>query len=83
MNAVSEIELVNIFVAVKRSLETDHYLIYRGGGGGGGVLPFLGLADNFFQRMMCFKQFFITFCNENNLFTTILKNVTGSFVDLI
>ena len=32
----------------------DGPLFFIGGGGG---LPFLGLADNFFQRAMHFKQF--------------------------
>ena len=56
----------------------DHYF-YQGGG-----LPFLGLADNFFLKSNAFQTiFFITFCNENNFFTTILKNVTSFFMDLI
>ena len=37
------------------NLGMDHYFL---SGGGGGVLLFLGLADNFFQRVMHFKQFF-------------------------
>ena len=46
-------------------------------------LPFLGLADNFFPKNNAFQTiFFITFCNENNFFTTILENVTGLFIDL-
>ena len=41
---------------------------YREGGGGGGVLPFLGLADNFFLKNNAFQTIFlITFCNENNI----------------
>ena len=59
------------------SLGMDHYFFIRG-------LPFLGLADNFFQRVMHFKQFFfITICNENNFFTTILKKCYRLFIDLI
>ena len=39
---------------------------------GGGGLPFLGVADNFFPKSNGFQTiFFITFCNENNFFTTI------------
>ena len=42
-------------------------------GGGGGVTIF-GTCRQFFQRVMRFKQFlFITFCDENNFFTTIFK----------
>ena len=40
----------------------------------GGVLPFLGLAD--ISKKYAFQTiFFITFCNENNFFATVLKNV--------
>ena len=36
--------------------------------------PFLGFADNFFLKKNPFQTIFlITFCNENNFFTTILK----------
>ena len=60
-------------------LGMDHYFFIGGGG-----LPFLGLADNFFQRVMRFKQFFfITFCNENNFFTTIFKKCYRLLIDLI
>ena len=46
--------------------------------------PFLGFADNFFLKKNPFQTIFlITFCNENNFFTTILKNVTGYFIDFI
>ena len=39
-----------------------------------GGLPFLGLADNFFCRVMRFKQYFsLHFCNENNFYMTIFK----------
>ena len=41
---------------------------YRGG------LPFLGLANNFFPKNNAFQTIFLT---------TILKNVTGFFIDLI
>ena len=69
--------VIRVPSAFLRKLGTDHYFLSGG-------LPFLGLAVNFFQRVMRFKQFFfITFCNENNFFTTILKNVTGFFIDLI
>ena len=38
---------------------TDHYFYW-----GGGLLPFLGLADNFFLKNNEFQTiFFITFCN--------------------
>ena len=48
-----------------------------------GGLPFLGLADNFFLKNNAFQTiFFITFCNKTTLFTTILENVTGYFMDL-
>ena len=58
-------------------LGTDHYFLT-------GVLPFWGLADNFFKRIMRFKQFFfITFCNENKFFTAVLKNVSAFFIDFI
>ena len=41
-----------------------------------GRSPFLGLADNFFPKNNAFQTiFFITFCNENNFFTTILKTL--------
>ena len=54
-----------------RELGTNHFFFIGG-------LPFLGLADNFFLKSNVFQTiFFITFCNENNFFTTILKNVTG------
>ena len=36
------------------------------------------LKSNTFQTIS-----FITFCNENNFFTTIFKNITGIFIDLI
>ena len=55
-------------------LGMDHYFLLEGG------LPFLGLADNFFQRVMCFKQFFfITFCNENNFLQTFLKTLQAFY----
>ena len=39
-----------------------------------GGLRFLGLADNLFLKSNAFQTiFFITFCNENNFFTTIFK----------
>ena len=45
----------------------DHYFFIGG-------LPFLGLADNFFQKSNAFQTiFFITFCNEDNFLMTIFK----------
>ena len=56
---------------------------YWGGGGGGGVTIF-GTCRQFFIKSNAFQTiFFITFCNENNFFATILKNVTGFFINLI
>ena len=47
-------------------------------------LPFLGLADNFFLRVMCFKQFFsLHFVMKTIFLQPFLKNVTGFFIDLI
>ena len=51
---------------------------YQGGGTIFGTCRQFFLESNAFQTI-----FFITFCNENNFFTTILKNVTGFFIDLI
>ena len=46
----------------------------------GGGLPFLGLAYNFFLKSNAFQTiFFITFCNENNIFTTIFKKMLQAF----
>ena len=60
-------------------LGTDHYFL----SGGGGVTIF-GTCRQFFSESDAFQTiFFITFGNENNFFTTILKNVTGFFIDLI
>ena len=42
-----------------------------------------GLADNFLKSNAFQTIFFITFCNENNFLTTIYKNATGFFIDLI
>ena len=48
-------------------LGTDHYFLFAG-------LPFLGLANNFFLKSNAFQTIlFITFCYENNFFTTIFK----------
>ena len=56
----------------------DGPLFFIGGGGG---LPFLGLADNFFLKSNVFQTiFFITFCNENNFFTTIFKKTLQAFL---
>ena len=49
----------------------DHYFL--SGGGGGGVTIF-GTCRQFFLKSNVFQTiFFITFCNENNFFTTIFK----------
>ena len=49
-----------------------------------GVLPFLGLADNFFLRVMHLKQFFsLHFVMETIFLQPFLENVTGFFIDLI
>ena len=48
------------------------------------MLPFLGLANNFFLKSNAFQTiFFITFCDENNFLQPFLKIVTGFFIDLI
>ena len=66
-----------------RSIIYGTDIIFLLGGGGGGVVTFLGLADNFFLKNIAFQTiFFITFCNEINFFTTILKNISGFFLDL-
>ena len=60
----------NLRSVVEDLIRDGPLFFYRGG------LPFLGLADNFFQRVMCFKQFFfITFCNENNFLQPFLKTL--------
>ena len=47
-------------------------------------VPFLGLADNFLLQNDAFRTIFsLTFCNKNKFFTTILKNVSGFFIELI
>ena len=49
-----------------------------------GGLPFLGLADNFFLRVMHFIQFFsLHFVMETIFLQPFFKNVTGFFIDLI
>ena len=54
-------------------LGTDHYFLLKGGG-----LPFLGLADNFLQRIMRFKQFFsLHFVMKTIFLQPFFKNVTG------
>ena len=59
----------------------DGPLFFYGGGGG---LQFLGLADNFFQIVMHFKQFFSLHFVMKTIFSQpFLKNVTGFFIDLI
>ena len=54
MSTPSSIKFVSLFREIS--------LIFRDGplflSGGGEGLPFLGLADNFFGRVMRFKQFF-------------------------
>ena len=53
-------------------------------GGGGGGLPFLRLADNFFQRLMRFKQFFSSHLVMKTIFLELfLKNITAFFIDII
>ena len=43
-----------------------------------------GTCRQFFLKNNAFQTiFFITFYSENNLFTTILKNIAGPFKDLI
>ena len=77
MNAVSEIELVNIFIAVKKSLGTDHYYIYRG-------VTIFGTCRQFFPKNDVFPTIFsLHFAMKTISFTTVLKNVTSSFIDLI
>ena len=52
----------------KLGIRDGPLFFYRGG------LTFLGLADNLFLKSNAFQTiFFITFCNENNFFTTIFK----------
>ena len=48
-----------------------------------GELPSLGLADNFFKSNAFQTIFFITFCNENNFFTTIFLKCYRLSIDLI
>ena len=49
-----------------------------------GRLPFLGLADNFFWRVMHFKQCFsLHFVMKTIFLQPFLKNITGYFIDLI
>ena len=51
---------------------------------GGGGVPFLGLADNFFQRVMRFKQFFsLHFVMKTIFLRPFFKNITGFFIDFI
>ena len=58
-------------------LGTDHYFFNEG-------VTIFGTCRQFFLKNNAFQTiFFITFCYENNFFTTILKNVTGFFIDLI
>ena len=58
------------------SLGTDHYF-YQG-------LLFLGLEDNFFGRVMRFKQFFsLHFVMETIFLQPFLKMLQAFFIDLI
>ena len=51
---------------------------------GGGGVPFLGPADNFFLKSNVFQTLFsLHFVMKTIFFTTIFKNVTGFFIDLI
>ena len=61
----------------------DGPLFFIGGGGGGGVTIF-GTCRQFFSESNAFQTiFFITFCNENNFFTTIFEKCYRLFIDLI
>ena len=54
----------------------DGLLFFIEGGGGG--YHFWDLQTIFFLKNNAFQTiFFIKLCNENNFFTTILKNITG------
>ena len=44
---------------------------------------FWDLQTIFFKSNAFQTIFFITFCNGNNFFTTIFKNATGIFIDII
>ena len=56
----------------------DGPLFYWGGGG----YHSWDLQTIFSKEYGISNNFFITFCNENNFFTTILKNITGFLIDL-
>ena len=59
-------------------LGTDHYFLIGGG------LPFLGLADNFLLKNNAFQTIFsLDFVMKTIFVMTILKNITGFFIDLI
>ena len=48
-------------------------IIFRGGGGG---VTISGTCRQFFSKNNAFQTIFvITFCKENNFFTTILKDI--------
>ena len=58
----------------KRNSLRDGPLFFIGG------LPFLRLEYNFFLKSNAFQTiFFITFCNENNFFTTIFFKMLQAF----
>ena len=57
----------------------DGLLFFIGGGG----VSFLGLADNFFLKNNAFQTSFSSDFVIKQFFTTILKNITGFFIDLI